>query len=367
MRIVWMSWKDIEHPLAGGAEVVGKELASRLVQDGHEVIFLTAGFKGSRSEIVINGYKVIRLGSRLTVYWKAYRYFRKYLRVWPDLVIDEMNTVPFFAKFYTNKPKLLFVHQLARKIWFYQLPLPFSLIGYALEPLYIRLLSDQKVITISNSTKSDLLRHGFKPDNIQIISEGIDISPIKDLRKVKKYTAPTLLSFGAIRPMKRTLDQIKAFEIAKTKLPNLKLKVAGDSSDKFGQKVLSYIKTSPFSEDIEVLGRVDQTTKTNLMQKCHAILATSVKEGWGLIVTEANSQGTPAIVYDVDGLRDSVRNGWSGLITKRNSPEALGDRIKYLMQNADAYNELRSQAWGWSKQINFDIGYQQFSKLVTGH
>jgi len=40
-----------------------------------------------------------------------------------------------------------------------------------------------------------------------------------------------------------------------------------------------------------------------LLQKSHVLAVTSVKEGWGLVVTEANPQGTPAVVYNVDGLR----------------------------------------------------------------
>ena len=55
---------------------------------------------------------------------------------------------------------------------------------------------------------------------------------------------------------------------------------------------------------------------------------TSVKEGWGLIVTEAGSQGTPAIVYDVDGLRDIVVESETGVIfNSKNKPEELAKKI----------------------------------------
>ena len=41
--IVWFNWKDRDHPLAGGAEVVNEELAARLAADGHTVTFITGG------------------------------------------------------------------------------------------------------------------------------------------------------------------------------------------------------------------------------------------------------------------------------------------------------------------------------------
>lgn len=37
MRILWLNWKDIRHPEAGGAEVYTHEIAKRLVEKGYEV------------------------------------------------------------------------------------------------------------------------------------------------------------------------------------------------------------------------------------------------------------------------------------------------------------------------------------------
>ncbi len=55
MKILWLTWKDIKHPLAGGAEVVNEELAKRLAKDGHEVLFLVGGFEGGEGG---SGYKL---------------------------------------------------------------------------------------------------------------------------------------------------------------------------------------------------------------------------------------------------------------------------------------------------------------------
>ena len=114
MKILWFTWKDVKNPLSGGAEAVNEELAKRLIKDGHQVIFLVAGFPGGLSEEKINGYTIIRLGNRWTVYWKAYKYYKKNLIGWADLVIDEVNTIPFFTKYYIKEKNILFVHQLCR-------------------------------------------------------------------------------------------------------------------------------------------------------------------------------------------------------------------------------------------------------------
>ena len=105
MRILWLTWKDKKNPLAGGAEVVNEELAKRLADDGHEVFFVVGGFDGAAKEEDRDGFKIVRVGGRFSVYWHAYRYYKKNLTNWADLVIDEVNTFPFFCQVLSQRKK----------------------------------------------------------------------------------------------------------------------------------------------------------------------------------------------------------------------------------------------------------------------
>jgi glycosyltransferase involved in cell wall biosynthesis len=288
----------------------------------------------------------------VSVYLRAWQYYRKHLVGWADVVIDEVNTVPFFAKYYVREPNILFVHQLCREIWFYQLPKVLGWVGYLAEPVYLRMLSDRKAVTVSESTRKDLMRFGFDPARIEVITQGITVEAAPDISAIQKYADPTLLSIGAIRAMKRTMDQVEAFEIAKAKIPNLKLKIAGDASDGYGKRVLKRIAASPYRDDIEYLGRVGEGHKIELMRKSHLVLQTAIKEGWGLTVTEAAAQGTPAIVYDVDGLRDSVSEMLTGRVVER-SPELMAEAIVKILGRGDMYVDVRMAAWARSRELNF--------------
>ncbi len=368
MNILWLSWKEWNHPQAGGAELVMRELAKRLVADGHKVTILTARYPGSDKTSSTGGIDIIRVGANRYIHsFMALSYYLRHLRGKFDLNIEVVNTAPYFSVFFKGKTRaMLFYHQLARQIWFYETSFPLNYIGYyLLEPIATFLLGKSKAsaITVSQSTKQDLQKFGFNPALIDIISEGIELKPLEDLGKVKKFSKPTLLSLGALRAMKRTLHQVKAFEIAKTKIPQLQLKIAGDASDSYGQDVLGYIANSPHKKDIEYLGRVTNEKRLELMQKCHVTLQTAVKEGWGLTVTEAASQGTPAVVYNADGLRDSVQNGKTGIITKPNE-KALASGIVKILNNNQQYKTLRQNAWQWSKQITFEQSYIDFKKYA---
>jgi glycosyltransferase involved in cell wall biosynthesis len=369
MNILWITWKDTGHPEAGGAEVVCSQLCKRMIADGHSVTLLTADYPGSGSTDPVSGATCIRAGSnRYIQQLQAGLYYVRHLRNKYDVVIEEVNGgAPYFTMFFGRKSKrFMLYHQLGRVNWLYELPKPFSYLGYyVLVPVATWFASMARVplITVSESTKAELAKFGFAPSRTHIISEGLVDAPLASLNGVQKYSKPTVLSHGGMRAMKRTIDQIKAFELAKQKLPSLQLKISGSSSGAYGQKVLAYIDESPFKKDIEYLGRTTDAQKTELMQRSHAILVTSVEEGWGLIVTEANSQGTPAVAYDVAGLRDSVQNGKTG-VTTAETPQALADGICQLLDTQKYYEKLRENAWQWSKQITFDQSYVDFKKII---
>jgi len=368
MNILWVTWKDSGHPEAGGAEVVCEELCKRLTANGHRVTLLTTDYDGADKTTLPDGVTAIRVGhSRYLHPLQALIYYVWHLRNQYDVVIEEVNGgAPYFCVFFGRKSKRrLLYHQLARKNWLYEIPAPFSYLGYyVLVPLATRLVSWARVplITVSKSTQDVMAQYGFAPERTHIISEGLHIPPVKTVDSAQKFKDPTVLSHGGMRAMKRTLDQVKAFEIAKQKIPDLKMKISGSSRGVYGQKVLDYITTSPYKNDIEYLGRTTDEQKIELMQRCHAILVTSVEEGWGLIVTETNSQGTPAVVYDVEGLRDSVRVD-TGVITAEN-PVALADGIVSLLQDEPTYQARRHNAWQWSKQITFDQSYKDFLTAI---
>ncbi len=373
--ILWLSWKDHKHPASGGAEVVLMEISKRLVQEGHAVTILTAEYEGAPHKEVIDGITFIRVGrNRYFHSFQALRYYIRNLRGNYDVVVEAVNTAPYFAALFGGKnthgkrPSFyLFYHQLAREIWHYETKFPLNVLGYnVLEPSANLLLSKSGagVITVSNSTKEDLVKSGFNSNDINIISEGIQMQPVANIETVAKFDKPTMLSLGAMRAMKQTLHQVKAFEAAKLKMPDLQLKIVGSANGEYGQEVLEYIRRSPFAADIEYLGRVPYATKLEVMQKSHVVAVTSIKEGWCLVVTEANSQGTPAVAYNSDGLRDSIRNGETGYLAIANTPIALADRIVDVLNDRLTYNRLRTNAWQWSRRITFDKCYEDFKKVV---
>lgn len=360
MNILWLSWKDETHPLAGGAEFVSNELRKRLVNDGHNVVLLTARANGQNEQDTMNGVRVYRTGNRYTVYKNAKHLYMKNHAGWADLVIDEMNTIPFFGfTFEKEVPCVLLTYQLARAVWFYQMRFPFSYIGYLIEPLYLRFISHKydKVLTESISTKIDLQRYGFEETKIDVFRVGMRTKP---LAKLPTNKPNRVLFVGSIRPMKRTLDAVKAFEIARDKMKDLFMDIIGDNESSYGKQVLSYAESSRHSSAITFHGKVSDEDKESIMKSATVQLVTSVKEGWGLIVTEAAARGIVSVAYDVDGLRDSLIAGKTGLLAKSGDIQDLAEKMLDVLNDPAKRQTMRHEALKYSKQFTFENSFSDF-------
>jgi len=186
MDILIYNWRDIKNPAAGGAEVLTHEIAKRLVLKGHKSPFSQAAFAGCKEKEMIDGVEIIRSGGRFTVYLKAPQFYRKHAGEY-DVVVDEINTRPFMTPKFVNDgtPVIALIHQLAREFWFYETPFPINWIGnHILEDRWLKNYTDIPTITVSQSTKNDLIDLGFK--DVTIIPEGINFKPLPDIPEKKK-------------------------------------------------------------------------------------------------------------------------------------------------------------------------------------
>jgi glycosyltransferase involved in cell wall biosynthesis len=352
MKILILSWRDIKSPFAGGAEIFTFENARRWVASGHEVTWFTSGFETNPKEESIEGVKIIRRGSETTVHYQAFRHYHKFFRGKFDLVIDEINTIPFFTPLYIKEKKVVLIFQLAREVWFHETFFPLSLIGFFAEYFYLRIYRNIPVITISESTKQDLLNLGFSK-KIFVLPIGITFKPLEQVPQ--KEDNPTLIFVGRLRKSKRVHHIIKALRIVKKEIPNIRLRIVGRvSRPGYLRRLNCLTRKYGLQENIIFHGYVDEHTKKSLISRSQAIVVTSVREGWSLVVTEANILSTVAIGYNVPGLRDSIVHGQTGLLTLKNNPSALAQTILNFFKDPVLCNKLSNNALEWTKRFNWD-------------
>lgn len=313
MRVLVFNWRDPLHPLAGGAEVYTDQVLRRWAAQGHEAVLFAAAVRGRPACEELNGYRVVRAGGRLGVYREARSWWREHGAGRFDAVVDEVNTVPFHAHEWVDDGTAVvpLIHQTAEDVWRYNTPLPVAWLGRrVLEPRWLRRLRGLPVLAVSESTRASLQRFGLH--DVTVVPEGYEPPPTA--LPAAKEELPTAVFCGRMVGYKRPADAARAVEIARREIPDLRIWMIGD-----GPELAALRAKAPAG--VRYLGRVSEREKHDRLARAHVHLATSVREGWGLVVTEAAAVGTPTIAYDVPGLRDSTRAA-SGVVVPP-KPEAM--------------------------------------------
>jgi len=361
MKILILNWRDIKHPLAGGAEISTHEHAKRWVKAGHNVTQFSSFVKGEKSSEIIDGVLIIRMGSHYTVHLCAFFYYILHARNEIDLVVDEFHFIPFFTPLYCRKKKVAFIHETAGEIWFKNHFFPINFIGFFLEPLFFYLYRKICFITVSDSTKKDLIKFGIKKEHIYIIHNGL--SPIRSVKK--KETNPTIIYLGKFSRDKKTEDAILAFFEIQKVFSNSFLWVVG-KQEKHGieNSLKELVKKLGIEKKVTFFGFVQEEEKYDLLKRAWVLINPSMKEGWGLTVIEAASQGTPCVAYDVSGLRDSIQDERTGLLAKERRPKNLAEKIIFLLKNKTWYDRLSKQSLQWSKEFTWEKASRESMELI---
>lgn len=368
MNILILSWRDIKHPSAGGAEQVMHEHAKGWVRAGHKVTHFSSKTKRLVKLEKIDGVDFVRSGYQyLGVQIAGFLYYlRNKQRI--DLIVDEFHGIPFFTPLYINKPKLAVIQEVARKVWFLN-PLPWpmnwivGLVGYITEPLVFIFYKKTAFMTGSESAKRDVSKFGVPIKKITVVPHGV-ILPQK-LKILKKEKTKTITFLGILSKDKGIEDAISAFSIINN-VGDYQFWVVGrPETISYGKKIKSMVKGFGLNGRIKFWGYVNQSQKFKLLSMSHVLINPSVHEGWGLVNIEANSVGTPTVSYNSAGLIDSVKDGVSGLICQNNTIKDLAENIISLLNDPAKYKKLSRGAISWSQKFDWQKSRKLSLKLIN--
>lgn len=369
MNILIFSWRGPSHPNAGGAEISTHEHAKGWVEAGHEVTLFTSAFAGCRKEEIKDGVKIIRRGKQiLGVQWEAFKWylFGKHPRF--DLVVDQFHGIPFFTPIFVRTKKLAFIHEVTKEVWkLNPWPWPFNQIvgffGQRFEPLVFKLLYRQlPFMTVSKSTKSDLIRWGIPRELITVIHNGIKIP--KFARLLSKENKHTVIYLGAISRDKGIEDALETFKLIDDQEEGKwQFWVVGKSEPKYFQTIKQLAKRFGIPRSVRFWGYVTERLKYQLLAKSHIAINPSIREGWGLVVLEAASVGTPTVGYNVAGLRDSILDGKTGILCDL-QPKACSQAISDLMEDNKRYIMMRRNCISRAKGFRWEDACKQSLGLI---
>ena len=119
---------------------------------------------------------------------------------------------------------------------------------------------------------------------------------------------PLFLALGRLAEYKR-LDLLLRLWDRVRQVVGGKLVIAGDGPERARLEALA-------GPGVVFTGRVSEQEKHRLLCSAWLLMHPALIEGWGIVVSEAAIRGTPAVAFDVPGLRDSVVHGETGMLVR---------------------------------------------------
>lgn len=351
MNILIINWQDWINPLSGGAEIHLYEIFKRIALK-HNVTLFCSQHEGSKSEEIIDGIKIIRRGKRNTFNFIVPFYYKKYFAKENfDIIIDDINKIPFYTPLFIKKPLLAISHHFfGSSIYRESGYIIGSYVNFA-EKLVNYIYKKTKFAVVSQSTLDEFIERGFNKDNFSLVPNALAKSEFP-MKIGDKYNEPSVAYFGRLKKYKSVDHLVYAFAKIIEKIPNAMLHLIGRGDFKENLELLC--RQLGIEKNVIFHGFVDEEEKKRLLSRVHCVVNTSMKEGWGITNIEANACGTPVISADSPGLRDSVKNGVSGLLYKYGDINELYEVIYLLLSEKELNQKLSDGALQWASSFSWD-------------
>ena len=353
MHVVALNWRDRANPLGGGAEVHLEEILRYLSRQGHRCTLITSRYPGAPRDEQVDGFRIVRGGHELDFNLAVPFLFRRVAAADPpDIVLDDINKIPFFSPLFSRAPVLAVIPHLMGSTVFQEVnPLLAGLV-YGAEQLVRPVYRRCTIEVISESTRQDLIARGHRPETISVVHCGIDRQTYRVDPTVAKTPTPTLVFVGRIKRYKAVDQAIRALPLIRAQVPDCTLTIVGDGD---GLPALHALTRELRVEDaVRFAGFVPMAEKVRLLQSAHVSVNPSVKEGWGLTNVEANACGTVCVAADSPGLRDSVLDGRTGLLYPFGDVPAFADRVLRLLGDAALRHRMEREAVAWAESLTWE-------------
>lgn len=333
----------------GGGERRYYELTKRLVQQGHEVDILTMKVNGVPDHETMNGINIHRLGPVIenpplrskTDFIKYLKAVINWIKKHDYSIIDAQAYSPLLSGLIASKltktPLIATVYDTSKNSqdqW-----IQFSKLASIAEKTLVKLPYTQ-MLTISNATCNSLKNDFNIRKNINVMYIGVDLDTIDSvICDVKKENR--ILFVGRLVPHKHVDHLLEVLNNIKDKYDNIKLVIVGKGVEK--ENLLKYIKEHNLDDYVEFMQDLSNEEIIYQMKLANLLVLPSTREGFGMVLSEANACRTPTVAYASGGVVEVVADGKTGYLVKPEDKAQLQEKIEYILSNKDVEERMSTE------------------------
>lgn len=329
MRVHFNSWRDTDHPKAGGSELVVDQYANGLHQRGHNIQVRAGEANGAPHD-----YAVSSGGGTYSQYLLGPLHHLRGSRH-ADVIVDIINGVGFYTPLYTTKPVVAMIHHIHDEQWpmFYG-PTVAKVGSFQEHHLLPRAYRNSLIITGTSSIHDELVAMGFHQDRLRHVPYQPTISRSTEPVGLGSHPEPLFVAAGRLAAGKRIDLLLKMWDRVHPHTGG-RLIIIGDGPD----RDLLEAQAGP---GVEFAGFVSEDEKLRLFHEAWVLVHAAAREGWGLVISEAGLAGTPSLGFAVPGVREAIVDKTTGLLAT--TDEEFVSRWIRLADDASLRERLGNQA-----------------------
>jgi glycosyltransferase involved in cell wall biosynthesis len=290
------------------------------------------------------------------------------------LALRREGVTLFHAPHYVLPPlvrcrSVVTIHDCIHLMFPQYLPNRFAL-GYARASIDLATRRATRVLTVSESSKRDILRFVDTPaDKIDVIYNAYDerfgVEPREEdvVRVRERYQLHDefVLYAGNVKPHKNLQRLIDAFDLVRRRgLARLKLVLIGDEISKYAA-LRRAVHQHQLHKYVRFLGYLPEETLAVMYRLAAVFVFPSLYEGFGLPPLEAMASGTPVVTSNVSSLPEVA--GDAAVLVDPYDPHAIADGIERLLTDETLRRDLRAKGVARARQFSWEQSVRRVREI----
>lgn len=344
-----LAWRDLDDEEAGGSEVHAHSNAAIWAQSGVQVTMRTSSARGLPSPVRRDGYTVSRASGRYAVFPRS-ALASVAGRMGPcDALVEIWNGMPFMSPLWWRGPRSIWLHHVHGPMWAMTLPRPLAACGVLLEErIAPRVYRHQPVVTLSPSSQRELIDDlGFDEERVTVIPPGVNPYFTPGGRRSER---PLVVAVGRLVPVKDFPRLVRVVASVRERVPGAELVIVGEGYER--DRIVQTIRDVGGEGWVRLAGSVTTEQLRELYRSAWIASSASVREGWGMTLTEAAACGTPSVATDISGHADAVARDRSGLLGS--TDDELADAMVAVMQDDQLRSRLQEGALARAAELTWE-------------
>ncbi|MDP1845632.1 MAG: glycosyltransferase family 4 protein [Candidatus Moranbacteria bacterium] len=218
-----------------------------------------------------------------------------------------------------------------------------------------------KIISVSDFSKNQLVKAGFPESKINVSSNGIDIEYFESIKKIE--TAYDGVFLGRLNRSKGIFDLIRIWKKVCDELPQARLAIIGGGREETKKILLKKIRNYNLEKNIDLLGFLEDKKAHQILKSGKVFLFPSHEEGWGIAIAEAMACGLPVVSWNLPVYKEIF--GIRTMQIEEKNTNLFSSKVLELLKNDTMRKKIGEDGKEFIKKYSWDSVAKKELEIIS--